>query len=81
MLCIGNIRPCQVPEKNESKRSLVEHGVMKPCPFCGHNEPIIEKEDCGYVASCEGPDCLVSIITYETNTLEEALAIWNKRVS
>jgi hypothetical protein len=57
----------------------LQRGVIKPCPFCGNNNPKIEREDWGYIVSCEGPDCLMSVITYETSSEDEARDIWNKR--
>mgnify|MGYP002068886796 FL=1 len=50
---------------------------IKPCPFCGNNNIIIERRRDGNVVSCIG--CGVSIVAYISR--EEIIEMWNRRVN
>lgn len=62
---------------------------LKPCPFCGGKAE--RKETCNYIWSgrsipryfikCGNKECGLYVATYNRDTEEEAVEIWNRRVT
>jgi len=51
---------------------------LKPCPFCGVKADILGCID-KFQAMCTNADCMVMPETFETETLQEAITVWNTR--
>ena len=51
---------------------------LKLCPFCGGKAHITEFVG-KFVAMCTNADCMVMPETFETETLQEAITVWNTR--
>lgn len=62
---------------------------LKPCPFCGGNAKLIEtykyvglsKPIPRYFVRCDNDDCNVYVATCNSDTEEEAIEAWNRRVT
>ena len=50
---------------------------LLPCPFCGKNPDLINKENSGWKVVCKGFDCVEH--RYGHETIESAVADWNRR--
>jgi hypothetical protein len=50
--------------------------VLKPCPFCGGNVSIVDKEMFSYI---ECPFCLGRFYQVEACSVEDNIEAWNKR--
>ena len=51
---------------------------LKLCPFCGGKAYITEFVG-KFIAMCTNADCMVMPKTFETETLQEAITVWNTR--
>lgn len=54
--------------------------TMKPCPFCGATpEPFVTRLTKWISIQCMNDDCGVRPYTRYRETMDEAVALWNKR--
>jgi Lar family restriction alleviation protein len=57
---------------------------IKPCPFCGDNDPSIDEVDSGvHAVVCNDCGCVGPITPYVEahQTAEEAIERWNRRLT
>lgn len=58
---------------------------LKPCPFCGSDGIIRETQlphwKKKYKVECSNKDCLIAMIMYVNDTKNDAINMWNRRVS
>jgi len=55
--------------------------ALKSCPFCGAPGGVFGSGVRGVYIACEGSDCAVDPATKYFNTLDEAIAAWNRRTN
>lgn len=65
-------------EKDKRERSPVEHGVIKPCPFCGGDNSHVEDAGFNHFAvRCRNGECKgQGLRDYDK---QKAIDAWNKR--
>ena len=56
------------------------NAIPRPCPFCG-GEGATHVWEGGWLALCDNDDCNLKPETYEQETEQEAIKIWNNRVN
>ena len=55
---------------------------LKPCPFCGGNAVVRRVLDITpWYVRCDNPDCVVWVVTFNRDTAEEAIKLWNTRAT
>lgn len=74
---------CRICEQERSKRSQVECGIIKPCPFCGGEAELVrfddELDDHILRVACKDVNCCGAHVWEDLAS--EAIEMWNKRAS
>ena len=52
---------------------------LKSCPFCGGEAEVFES-DAWYIVGCYNISCPIMPHTWMSETVEEAIECWNRRV-